>query len=89
MNEHLKQHRSIDPEVFTWQQRQESLRVRARYIIFMLMNSETPLIFMLMNSETPPQTFADCREAAARGYGEDLHLDDEAYFDELKKEDHE
>jgi hypothetical protein len=42
-----------------------------------------------MNSETPPQTFADCREAAARGYGEDLHLDDEAYFDELKKEDHE
>ena len=48
MNEHLKQHRSIDPEVFTWQQRQESLRVRARYIIF-----------MLMNSETPPQTFAD------------------------------
>ena len=78
MNEHLKQHRSIDPEVFTWQQRQESLRVRARYIIF-----------MLMNSETPAQTFADCREAAARGYGEDLHPDDEAYFDELKKEDHE
>jgi hypothetical protein len=59
-------------------QRQESLRVRARYIIF-----------MLMNSETPPQTFADCREAAARGHGEDLHPDDEAYFDELKKEDHE